>query len=153
MIAHLIAPSAELTARQHVRRYASEAPQSGGSNSVLYLGAGAAALAGGYFYLRQGTPTGQAGAAPPSEEAKKIPAVSNQPGKAAFTGGEQGFLSLLLKDTEIVNHNTKKLTFALPEDDMESGLPVASAVITKYKGPEMQKPVIRPYTPISEVGA
>jgi cytochrome-b5 reductase len=26
-----------------------------------------------------------------------------------------------------------------------------AAVITKYKGPEMEKPVIRPYTPISDV--
>lgn len=29
--------------------------------------------------------------------------------------------------------------------------PIA-AVITKYKGPEMEKPVIRPYTPVSDVG-
>ena len=28
---------------------------------------------------------------------------------------------------------------------------MTAAVITKYKGPEMQKPVIRPYTPISDV--
>jgi hypothetical protein len=27
-----------------------------------------------------------------------------------------------------------------------------AAVITKYKGPEMEKPVIRPYTPTSDVG-
>jgi cytochrome-b5 reductase len=44
--------------------------------------------------------------------------------KKAFTGGEQGFISLLLEKSEIVNHNTKKLTFKLPEEDMESGLPV-----------------------------
>jgi cytochrome-b5 reductase len=71
--------------------------------------------------MRRGspTPTGQAGDAPPSAEAQKIPA------KAAFTGGEQGFVSLLLEKSEIVNHNTKKLTFKLPDDDMESGLPVA----------------------------
>jgi cytochrome-b5 reductase len=96
--------------------------------------------------------SGQQGNAPPSEEAKKIPAVNNLgPVKKAFTGGDQGFQSLLLEKSEVVNHNTKKLTFKLPEEDMESGLPVASAVITKYKGPEMQKPVIRPYTPISDV--
>ena len=78
-------------------------------------------------------------------------AIAKAPAKPAFTGGDQGFISLVLEKSEIVNHNTKKLTFKLPEDDMESGLPVASAVITKYKGPEMQKPVIRPYTPISDV--
>jgi hypothetical protein len=115
-----------LTKPQQVRRYASEAPQSGGSNAVLYTGIGAAGLTGAYFYLRGGrTPTGQDGNAPPSEEAKKIPAQSGASAKKAFTGGEQGFVSLLLEKSEIVNHNTKKLTFKLPEPDMESGLPVA----------------------------
>ena len=92
---------------------------------MLYTGIAAAALSGGYLYMRGGTPTGQAGAAPPSEEAKKIPDQSGQPAKAAFTGGEQGFLSLVLDKSEIINHNTNKLTFKLPEEDMESGLPVA----------------------------
>jgi cytochrome-b5 reductase len=108
-----------LTKQQQVRRYASEAPQSGGSNATLYAGIGAAALAGSYFYLRGNKPP--AGLSAPVEEAKKM--VSS--GKKAFTGGEQGFVSLLLEKSEIVNHNTKKLTFKLPEEDMESGLPVA----------------------------
>ncbi|PSN67289.1 ferredoxin reductase-like protein [Corynespora cassiicola Philippines] len=141
------------TLQQHVRRYASEAPpKSGGSNGLLYTGVALAAVSGGYFYARRNNPapTGQAGDAPPSKEAGKIPG-STGAAKAAFTGGEQGFISLVLEKSEIVNHNTKKLTFKLPEEDMESGLPVASAVITKYKGPEMQKPVIRPYTPVSDV--
>lgn len=75
--------------------------------------------------MRRNSPTGQAGNAPPSEEAQKIPASSGQPAKAAFTGGEQGFLSLKLDKSEVINHNTKKLTFSLPEEDMESGLHVA----------------------------
>ncbi|KAF2189346.1 ferredoxin reductase-like protein [Zopfia rhizophila CBS 207.26] len=130
--------------RQQVRRYASEAPKSGG-NGLLYTSIALAGVGGAYFYLRGGqAPTGQGGAAPPSAEAKKVPA------KAAFTGGEQGFVSLLLESSEVINHNTKKLRFKLPEEDMESGLPVASAVITKYKGPNMEKPVIRPYTPTSD---
>jgi hypothetical protein len=70
-------------------------------------------------------PSGQLGNAPPSEEAKKIPASTGGSGKKAFTGGDQGFVSLVLENTEIVNHNTKKLRFKLPEEDMESGLPVA----------------------------
>lgn len=67
------------------------------------------------------------------EEAKKR-ARAGQPAKPAFTGGEQGFLSLKLDKSEIINHNTKKLTFLLPEEDMESGLHVActsSMCITK----------------------
>lgn len=80
--------------------------------------------------MRQGAaPSGQAGAAPPSEEAQKIPAQSGKSAKAAFTGGEQGFLSLVLEKSEVVNHNTKHLTFKLPEEDMESGLPVACALL------------------------
>ena len=70
-------------------------------------------------------PSGQKGSAPPSEEAKKIPSSSDGSAKKAFTGGDQGFVSLMLEKSEVVNHNTKKLSFKLPEDDMESGLPVA----------------------------
>ncbi|KAJ2972453.1 hypothetical protein NUW58_g9182 [Xylaria curta] len=61
----------------------------------------------------------------------------------------KGFVSLLLKDVEVINHNTKKFIFHLPEDDMVSGMHVASALLTKFV-PEGQKPVIRPYTPTSD---
>ena len=109
---------------QQVRRYASDAPKPG-STSVLYTGIGAAGLAGAYLYMRGGdSPSGQQGNAPPSAEESKIPAVTGE-AKKAFIGGDQGFLSLVLEKSEIVNHNTKKLTFKLPEEDQESGLPVA----------------------------
>lgn len=120
-------------------------------NTVAYIGIAGGLSAGLYLYMRNKRGAA-AGNAPPSAEAGKIPAKTAAPGKPAFTGGEQGFLSLMLEKSELVNHNTKKLTFALPEADMDSGLHVASAVITKYKGPEMEKPVIRPYTPVSDVG-
>jgi cytochrome-b5 reductase len=103
-------------------------------------------MTGGYFYLRRQHPINN------PRDAKNAVVDAVTPAKPAFTGGDQGFISLVLDKTEIVNHNTKRLTFKLPEPDMESGLPVASAVITKYKGPEMEKPVIRPYTPVSDVG-
>jgi len=72
--------------------------------------------------------------------------------KSAFTGGDQGFISLKLESVEDVNHNTKKFRFALPESDQVSGLVIASAILTKFKGPEMDKPAIRPYTPVSDEG-
>jgi cytochrome-b5 reductase len=72
--------------------------------------------------------------------------------KSIFTGGDQGFISLKLESVENINHNTKKFRFALPEEDAVSGLHIASALLTKYKGPEMEKPVIRPYTPVSDEG-
>jgi cytochrome-b5 reductase len=59
-------------------------------------------------------------------------------------------VSLLLEDVEIINHNTKKLRFKLPEDDMVSGLVIASAVLTKYKDSGAEKPILRPYTPTSD---
>lgn len=58
-----------------------------------------------------------------------------------------------LKAVETVNHNTKRLRFALPEGDMVSGLDVASAVLTKVKPEGAEKPVLRPYTPISDEDA
>lgn len=69
-----------------------------------------------------------------------------------FTGGDQGFISLKLESVEKINHNTKRLRFALPDQNSVSGLHVASAILAKYKGPGMEKPVIRPYTPISGEG-
>lgn len=114
---------------------------------IFHVCIGAAVLSGAYFYMRRQNPSPLTS---PKGDAKSNPVVGQS--KPAFTGGDQGFVSLMLEKSELVNHNTKRLTFKLPEPDMDSGLHVASAVITKYKGPEMEKPVIRPYTPVSDVG-
>lgn len=106
----------------------------------------------------------------PSQDAAQA-AKSATPAKA-FQGGDQGFLDLKLAEVIPYNHNTKKLRFELPEKDQVSGLTVAckshhhrmrwketradfqlaAAIITKYKGPQHEKPVIRPYTPINDEG-
>lgn len=70
----------------------------------------------------------------------------------AFTGGDQGFLSLKVSEIEDVNHNTKRVRFELPEKDQVSGLHVASALLTKFKAPDAEKATLRPYTPISDEG-
>ncbi|KAK0384128.1 hypothetical protein NLU13_8217 [Sarocladium strictum] len=124
--------------RMQARRYATEAPKSGGSNTVLLV-AGGAGLAGAGYYFLSGSPTGN-----------KVAAAAGVEPKKAFTGGDQGFLSLKLAEVENVNHNTKRLRFELPEEDMVSGLHVASAILTKYKGPNDEKATLRPYTPISD---
>ncbi|GJC88400.1 NADH-cytochrome b5 reductase 2 [Colletotrichum liriopes] len=116
------------------RRYATEPAKGGSSNTALYAGA-AAALAGGAYYFLSGS--------------SSAPAAAQ---KAEAKVKEAGFVSLKLEDVEIVNHNTKKFRFKLPEDDMVSGLEVASAVLTKYKGPEDEKATLRPYTPTSDEG-
>ncbi|CAH0014383.1 unnamed protein product [Clonostachys rhizophaga] len=121
----------------HARRYATESAAKGGSNAVVY-GAGAAVVGGaGYWYLN-----GQ----------KATPKIA-EVAKPAFTGGDQGFLSLKVTEIENLNHNTKRLRFELPEADQVSGLTVASAVLTKFKGPNDEKPTLRPYTPISDEDA
>ncbi|KAK2589398.1 NADH-cytochrome b5 reductase, partial [Conoideocrella luteorostrata] len=124
------------------RRYATESGSSqGGSSTFLYLAGGAALAGAGYFYF---TGSGSVAAAKVKEAAV--------PAKPAFTGGDQGFVSLKLADIENVNHNTKRLRFELPESNNVSGLSIASAVLTKYKGPDDEKPTLRPYTPISDEG-
>lgn len=92
---------------------------------------------GGYYYRTSGGVPSLATAAP---------------AKPAFTGGDQGFVSLKLAEVENINHNTKRFRFELPEGDMVSGLHVASALLTKYKGPQDEKATLRPYTPISDEG-
>lgn len=108
-------------------------PPSGGGNGLLYALGAAAVGGGGYYYY-----SSKGGAAP------------TQPTKPAFVGGDQGFLSLKLAEVIDVNHNTKRFRFELPEKDMVPGLPIASAVLTKYKGENDAKATLRPYTPIND---
>ncbi|KAM3532724.1 hypothetical protein NHJ13051_000187 [Beauveria bassiana] len=112
----------------------------GGSNAALYV-LGAAALGGGGYYYYSTSASQGAGAGA---------GVSKQPAKPAFVGGDQGFLSLKLSEVVDVNHNTKRFRFELPEKDMVPGLPIASAVLAKYKGEGDAKATLRPYTPIND---
>jgi cytochrome-b5 reductase len=77
---------------------------------------------------------------------------SSEAAHSAFTGNDQGWISLKLESVKPINHNTKRFRFALPDKDDVSGLVVTSALLTKYKGPEMEKAVIRPYTAVSDEG-
>jgi len=52
-------------------------------------------------------------------------AVAKAEPAKVFTGGEQGFLSLRLKEVENINHNTKKFRFEFDDKDAVSGMPVA----------------------------
>ncbi|KAJ6440712.1 het-s domain protein [Purpureocillium lavendulum] len=64
-------------------------------------------------------------------------------------GGGPALLSLPLESSELVNHNTKKLRFRLPDKDAVSGLALTSAVLTMSWPKDRWFPVARPYTPIS----
>ncbi|KAK5937478.1 NADH-cytochrome b5 reductase [Knufia obscura] len=121
---------------QSFRQYSSNtAPKATTATPWIVAGAALATGTFGYTYLGN---------------QQTVHAEAHNPGAKAFTGGDQGFVSLKLIEVESYNHNTKKLKFALPDEDMTSGLPVTSAVITKYKGPSDEKPTIRPYTPVSD---
>ncbi|KAK4996657.1 NADH-cytochrome b5 reductase [Elasticomyces elasticus] len=147
-------PATALTS--HVRRYASTDAAPKSSNALLFGGLAAAAGAGGYYFYNTNTNSHGAthesnahGQPASKDEEQNVPAKAADPSKC-FTGGDQGFVSLKLESVEQINHNTKKLRFHLPTEDSVSGLSIASALITKYKGPETEKPVIRPYTPVSD---
>ena len=117
-----------LTRRAHplrtqcARSYATGAPSGSSSRSSAGAGAAAAAAAvvaaglGGYGFL----------SSPPGARAEALDSAHGA-SKKAFTGGDQGFVSLKLDSVETINHNVKRFRFALPESDMESGLAVACA--------------------------
>lgn len=67
--------------------------------------------------------------------------------------GDGDWVDLRLVEIRPVTGNTKLLRFALPTENHVSGLHVASAILTKYKGPNDEKPTIRPYTPINDEDA
>jgi len=114
---------------------------------VLLYGLGGAALLGGGYYAFAGGKDPVAAAKELTED--KIGTKSG-PAEKVFTGGDQGFISLVLDQVENINHNTKRFRFKFDDPEAVSGLTVASALITKYKGPADEKPTIRPYTPTTD---
>ncbi|KAJ5673876.1 hypothetical protein N7462_009315 [Penicillium macrosclerotiorum] len=65
--------------------------------------------------------------------------------------GSFGLKTLRLQDIQKVNHNTKRFKFEFPDKDASSGLSLTSALLT-YSWPAGQWfPVLRPYTPISNL--
>ncbi|POS88068.1 hypothetical protein EPUL_000561 [Erysiphe pulchra] len=109
-----------------------ENKRSSGSRAIT-LGVGSLAIIGGvtYWYWPEAIDT----------------VMAKEP-NPAFTN--QGFFNLKLDSVENINHNTKKFRFALPEENQVSGLQTASCLLTRYQGPDMEKAVIRPYTPTSD---
>ncbi|KAL8856223.1 MAG: hypothetical protein Q9178_007140 [Gyalolechia marmorata] len=131
--------------QHNVRRYATEGSPSGGMNKWVKWGG----VAFGTIFVGFGVARALTGKPDPNSEkerrayetltGKKLGHTSDKPAQKAFKGGDQGWLDLKLESVEQINHNTKKLRFALPDKEDVSGLEVASALLTKYKGPEMEK--------------
>lgn len=61
----------------------------------------------------------------------------------------KGFTELKLQSSEQVNHNVKKLTFALPSEDSVTGISPITSLLTRHTPEGAFIPVFRPYTPVS----
>ncbi|KAH1656037.1 NADH-cytochrome b5 reductase [Aspergillus fumigatus] len=120
--------------KQGFRKYSTEAPSKGKSSlAPIYLGVGLIGLGVGLYRYNSASAE-----APPAERPK------------VFTGGDQGWVDLKLAQIENLSPNTKRLRFEFPDKEAVSGLHVASALLTKFKPQGAEKPVIRPYTPVSD---
>ncbi|KAL2441741.1 NADH-cytochrome b5 reductase 2 [Exophiala dermatitidis] len=135
--------------RQSIRSYATDAAAKPSSSSTPWIVAAAAAATGVAGWAFLGNNKVAADAPKPSDDAKYGATKVDESSKA-FTGGDQGFISLKLAEVIPYNHNTKRFKFELPDPEQVSGLSVASAIITKYQPPNAEKPIIRPYTPIND---
>jgi cytochrome-b5 reductase len=62
-----------------------------------------------------------------------------------------GFQTLRLDSAELINHNTKKLRFELPDSSKPSGLSLTSALLTISFPNGRWLPVLRPYTPTNDL--
>jgi len=61
----------------------------------------------------------------------------------------KGFTELKLESAEMVNHNVRKLTFALPDDQSITGVAPITSLLTRHTPEGAWIPVFRPYTPVS----
>ncbi|TIB68112.1 hypothetical protein E3P77_01283 [Wallemia ichthyophaga] len=62
-----------------------------------------------------------------------------------------GFQPHRLIRTQQVNHDVKRFTFALSSPDSYCGLNVNAITMMRWHKPGMKNPIMRPYTPTSEV--
>jgi cytochrome-b5 reductase len=105
-------------------------------------------LAGGYAIyqsLGETKDVAKEEAAPAAKEAKPVAAAA----APLVALNKDEFREFELVDVEDLTPNTRRLRFKLPSSDHVLGLPIASCVVTKANIGENGKPVIRPYTPVT----
>ena len=119
-----------LCAKRFTTSTTSQAPAKK-SNWALWIGAplGAAGLASLYAYSTR-----------PASSTAKATAKEYKP----FLTGQ--WKNATLKEIVQLNHNVKNFRFDMGTSDM--GLPIAAHVAVKYQTEGMEKPIIRPYTPV-----
>ena len=109
--------------------------------SLRAAGLAAAGATLGYSASRYYTTTGFPTAHAESLAQGSTPALKKMPWK--------GFTELKLESAEMVNHNVKRLTFALPNDESVTGLTPVTSLLTQHTPEGAFIPVFRPYTPVS----
>ncbi|KAF7892844.1 uncharacterized protein EAF02_000382 [Botrytis sinoallii] len=77
--------------------------------------------------------------------------TSNQQSPPKTFGGGPAFTSLQLHSVEKLNHDSSRFRFRLPTEDSVSGLSLISSLLTLTKPAGQWRPVVRPYTPISDL--
>lgn len=79
------------------------------------------------------------------------PAFAEEQAPRKSTFGSIGFRSLKVEKIEEINHDTRRVRFALPEGEV-SGLKLTSALLSMSWPTGRWTPVFRPYTPVSDLG-
>ncbi|THV44779.1 hypothetical protein BGAL_0581g00070 [Botrytis galanthina] len=79
--------------------------------------------------------------------------TSNQQSPPKTFGRGPAFTSLQLHSVEKLNHDSSRFRFSLPTEDSVSGLSLISSLLTLTKPAGQWRPVVRPYTPISDLNA
>ncbi|KAJ5746617.1 hypothetical protein N7520_011799 [Penicillium odoratum] len=116
--------------KQTIRNYSAEAAPKKSNLTPIYIGVGLAGLAAGVYRYNSSA------VAEPKERAK------------VFNG--QDWVDLKVAAIETLSHNTKKIRFEFEDKEAVSGLPVASALLTRFKPEGKEKFTLRPYTPTSD---
>ncbi|KAJ5712932.1 Riboflavin synthase-like beta-barrel [Penicillium malachiteum] len=116
--------------KQSLRKYSAEAAPKKSNLTPIYLTVGLAGLGAGVY--RYST----SAVAEPKERAK------------VFNG--QDWVDLKVSDVETLSHNTKRIRFEFDDKEAVGGLPVASALLTRFKPEGKEKFTLRPYTPVSD---
>ena len=111
------------------------------NSTAVTVGAGLVGLGAYALYLRRSSLAAQDSAGADAKGGS---------GKGVFSSF--GFHSLKLHSTELVNHNTKRLRFELPHPSRPSGLALTSALLTISFPNGGWVPVLRPYTPVNDLG-
>ncbi|KAL1868335.1 hypothetical protein Plec18167_008260 [Paecilomyces lecythidis] len=81
-----------------------------------------------------------------------IPTAHASSGEPEAVFSRFGFKSLRVQKVQTVNHDTKRLVFEFPDPDARSGLSLTSSLLTFMRPEGRWLPVLRPYTPISDLG-